>query len=182
MGLIFRHHAESAQLTARKVGISGLISFRAEPLSLRRSWSTGMKIPWWHFQFPLKAFSQSTRGDASHLCQPRSLRAPTQIPHPVVASPRLWHISPPRHAGSPAAAVWPLLLRSLSVITPWTVGSPGYGLIPPTRGGSTILTLISWLQPPPSLTAFSRPVFHTHHQHPGWTFPQADKWHQIKEH
>lgn len=45
MGLIFRHHAESAQLTARKVGILGLISFRAEPLSLRRSWSTGMRIP-----------------------------------------------------------------------------------------------------------------------------------------
>jgi len=37
------------------------------------------------------------------------------------------------------------------------------GLIPLTQGGRSILTLISWLKPPPSLTVISRPVFHIHH-------------------
>lgn len=56
------------------------------------------------------------------------------------------------------------------------------GLIPLIRGGRSILTLISLLKPPPSLTVISRPVLYTHHQHQEWTFPQIDKWHQIKEH
>lgn len=192
--LVFVPHTGPAWLTARKVEFCGLDLFfwfcavlisgeeprhRHEHLMFFVPFRRGLTACLWRSS-TLRLLLSSQECPPSHLHLPNNCWR-TQIRHPFVSSPWLWPISPLHCIGFPQQLTdLSHHGKVLSACKEWACWD--MGLVPLIQGGRSILMLISRLKPPPFLTVISRSVFHTHHQHQEGTFPQRDKWHQIKEH